>query len=250
MKLGEIKDILEREAAKRNDFAELSYDRPDPLLVASRYQDPSIALICALFGYGNAGLIVKFLETLDFSLLESSEERITDALSRHYYRFQKSADVIALFIALRRLKQIDTLENIFYEGYKKEENLLDGLWALIGKLQEANPYESYGYRFLIGSIPQSIAKAGTYKRYLMYLRWMIRRDALDMGLWSKIDKKDLLIPLDTHTFGVSRRLGLLKRKSYDMKAVLELTQTLRDFDADDPVKYDFALYRLGQEKLV
>ena len=250
MKLGEIKDILEREATKRNDFAELSYDRPDPLLVASRYQDPSIALICALFGYGNAGLIVKFLETLDFSLLESSEERITDALSRHYYRFQKSADVTALFIALRRLKQIDTLENIFYEGYKREESLLEGLWALIGKLQEAYPYESYGYRFLIGSIPQSIAKAGTYKRYLMYLRWMIRRDALDMGLWSKIDKKDLLIPLDTHTFGVSRRLGLLKRKSYDMKAVLELTQTLRDFDADDPVKYDFALYRLGQEKLV
>ncbi len=250
MKLGEIKDILEREATKRNDFAELSYDRPDPLLVASRYQDPSIALICALFGYGNAGLIVKFLETLDFSLLESREERITDALSRHYYRFQKSADVTALFIALRRLKQIDTLKNIFYEGYKREENLLDGLWALIGKLQEANPYESYGYRFLVGSIPQSIAKAGTYKRYLMYLRWMIRRDALDMGLWSKIDKKDLLIPLDTHTFGVSRRLGLLKRKSYDMKAVLELTQTLRDFDADDPVKYDFALYRLGQEKLV
>jgi len=250
MDFGEIKTILERETAKRNDPAELSYDRPDPLLIASRYRDPSIALICALFGYGNAGLIVKFLETLDFSLLESSEEHIKAALCGYYYRFQKSEDVIALFIALRRLKQIDTLENIFYEGYRREESLLDGLWELIGKLQEAYPYESYGYRFLIGTVPQNIAKAGTYKRYLMYLRWMVRRDALDMGLWSKIDKKDLLIPLDTHTFGVSRRLGLLRRQSYDMKAVLELTQTLRGFDADDPVKYDFALYRLGQEKLV
>jgi len=250
MKPSEIRTILEREAAKRNDRGELSYERPDPLLVASRYQDPSIALICALFGYGNAGLIVKFLETLDFSLLECSEEQIREALSNHYYRFQKSADVTALFIALGRLKQIDSLENIFYEGYKREESILDGLWVLIGKLQEVYPCESYGYRFLIGNIPQSIAKAGTYKRYMMYLRWMVRKDTLDMGLWSKIDKKDLLIPLDTHTFHVSRRLGLLKRKSYDMKAVLELTQTLREFDAEDPVKYDFALYRLGQEKLV
>ncbi|MCW8821148.1 MAG: DUF2400 domain-containing protein, partial [Sulfurovum sp.] len=65
-----------------------------------------------------------------------------------------------------------------------------------------------------------------------------------------IDKKDLLMPLDTHTFHVSRRLGLLKRKTYDMKASIELTDTLRTFDETDPIKYDFALYRLGQEKLL
>ena len=57
------------------------------------------------------------------------------------------------------------------------------------------------------------------------------------------------MPLDTHTFHVSRRLGLLKRKTYDMKASIELTGTLRSFDKSDPVKYDFALYRLGQEHL-
>jgi uncharacterized protein (TIGR02757 family) len=83
----------------------------------------------------------------------------------------------------------------------------------------------------------------------MYLRWMVRKDNLDMGLWSKIDKKDLLLPLDTHTFKVSQRLGLLKRKTYDMKAAIEVTQRLSKFDRDDPIKYDFALYRLGQEKL-
>ncbi len=66
---------------------------------------------------------------------------------------------------------------------------------------------------------------GTYKRYLMYLRWMVRSDNIDMGLWSKIDKKDLIIPLDTHTFNVSLRLGLLKRKTYDMKASIELTKS-------------------------
>ena len=79
---------------------------------------------------------------------------------------------------------------------------------------------------------------------------MVRKDNLDLGLWSKIDKKDLLLPLDTHTFKVSERLGLLKRKTYDMKAAIEITNRLRQFDKDDPIKYDFALYRLGQEKIV
>ncbi len=83
---------------------------------------------------------------------------------------------------------------------------------------------------------------------MMFLRWMVRSDHLDMGLWTKIEKRDLIMPLDTHTFQVSRRLGLLERKSYDMKAALELTEQLRIFDPEDPVKYDFALYRLGQEK--
>jgi len=85
---------------------------------------------------------------------------------------------------------------------------------------------------------------------MMYLRWMVRKDNLDLGLWSKIDKKDLLLPLDTHTFKVSERLGLLKRKTYDMKAAIEITNRLRQFDKEDPIKYDFALYRLGQEKIV
>ncbi|CAA6806958.1 MAG: FIG01146831: hypothetical protein [uncultured Sulfurovum sp.] len=102
----------------------------------------------------------------------------------------------------------------------------------------------------MGSVPKKINSAGTYKRYLMFLRWMVRSDEIDLGLWTKIDKKDLLMPLDTHTFKVSQKLGLLKRKTYDMKAVLELTQRLKSFDATDPIKYDFALYRLGQEKIV
>lgn len=240
--------MLEREVKQRNDHKELSYDKPDPLLVASRYRDESVALICALFGYGNAHQIVKFLDSLDFSLLDQSEIKVKEALDRHYYRFQKSEDVIALFIALKRLKEIDSIENIFHQGYRKEEDILDGLWHFIDKLSSLYPRHSQGYRFLIGSIPKKVSSAGTYKRYMMFLRWMVRDDHLDMGLWSKIKKRDLIMPLDTHTFQVSLRLGLLDRKSYDMKAALELTEQLRVFDPEDPVKYDFALYRLGQEK--
>ena len=250
MNLKDIKILLDKEVNARNNISELSYDKPDPLLIASKYQDESIALICALFAYGNAGLIVKFLDSLDFSLLEQSEDKIRETLSSHYYRFQKSEDVSALFIALKRLKEVESIENIFYEGYKKEENILDGLWHFIDTLKNVHPHKSRGYDFLVGSLPKKVSTSGTYKRYMMYLRWMVRKDALDMGLWSKIDKKDLLMPLDTHTFKVSQRLGLLKRKTYDMKASIELTDTLGTFDAKDPIKYDFALYRLGQEKLV
>lgn len=250
MNLKDIKLLLDKEVQERNNITELSYEKPDPLLIASKYQDESIALICALFAYGNAGLIVKFLDSLDFSLLDAREEMIKKELYSHYYRFQKPKDVIALFIALKRLKEVDSIENIFYEGYKKEHNILDGLWYFIDILRSIYPHTTQGYNFLIGSVPKKINSAGTYKRYMMYLRWMVRKDKLDIGLWSKIDKKNLLMPLDTHTFKVSRKLGLLKRKSYDMKAVLELTDRFKQWEKNDPVKYDFALYRIGQEKLL
>jgi uncharacterized protein (TIGR02757 family) len=248
--MNKIKQMLDKEVKIRNNNNELSYDKPDPLLIASKYNDETIALICALFAYGNAKLIVKFLDSLDFSLLEASDEVIKKSLSSHYYRFQNSDDVVAIFIALKRLKKINSIENLFYKGYKKEYNILDGLWSFISVLKEVYPYESRGYKFLIGSVPKKVNSAGTYKRYLMYLRWMVRSDELDMGLWSKIDKKDLLMPLDTHTFKVSQKLGLLERKTYDMKATLELTTKLKTFDSLDPIKYDFALYRLGQEKVI
>ena len=83
----------------------------------------------------------------------------------------------------------------------------------------------------------------------MFLRWMVRDDNIDMGLWSEIDRADLIIPLDTHTFNVSKKLGLLERKTYDLQAAIELTKTLKTFDKNDPLKYDFALYRIGQEKI-
>ena len=244
-----IKNRLEAELLSRDNLQELSYDKPDPLMVAQRYRDEYISLLCALFAYGNAKLIVKFLDSLDFDLLNSSEDVIEKKLAKHYYRFQKAQDVIDIFLTIKRLKELDSIENIVYSGYKKEQNLLDGLWNLIDTLRSENPSNTHGFNFYFLNKAKKITGAGTYKRYFMYFRWMVRKNSLDMGLWSKIDKKDLIMPLDTHTFNVSRRLGLLERKSCDLKAALELTQTLKTFDSLDPVKYDFALYRLGQESL-
>jgi len=81
----------------------------------------------------------------------------------------------------------------------------------------------------------------------MYLRWMVRQDnaGVDFGLWKKINPPLLSIPLDVHSGRVARKLGLLQRTQNDWKAVEELDAALRNFDAKDPVKNDFALFGLG-----
>lgn len=252
----ELKELLDKEVSCRDSLCELSYEKPDPLLVASRYKDEYIIALCALFGYGKASLIVKFLDSLNFSLLYESEEKIDKELKGFYYRFQNETDIKMIFKTFRRMKQKRSLNEIFLCEYKKENSVLEGLDCLIKNIHKEANYNSQGFKFLVSS-PFKRDKNGKikeignapYKRWNMYLRWMVREDNIDLGLWSGIDKKDLILPLDTHTFTVSKKIGLLHRKSYDLKSALEITEKLKLFDKDDPIKYDFSLYRIGQEKL-
>lgn len=288
---------------------------PDPLQIATLYKDEFVCLICALFAYGNAKNILAFLKKLDFSLLNESEDKIKKALKALKYRFQSEMDLAQIFITLRRLKQENSLKNIFLKGYAKREFITDGLRNLMDEIYAINKYQSFGYEFFF-SKPFKNAPQSPLKRYNMLLRWLVRKDGLDLGLWncsvnlnenssqnslnlspqnkqnlhensseishktknpknlaensalsiknqissqrskipsnalktSEISTANLLIPLDTHTHKVALNFGLLQRKSYDFKAVLELSKTLRKFDPKDPIKYDFALYRLGQSK--
>ena len=253
-----LKKLLDDEVNSRNNKDELCIEtRPDPLIIAKKHNDEYIALVCALFAYGKASFIVKFLSTIAFDLLDQSEIKIKKTLQNHYYRFQNSEDIISFFIALKRLKKKHTLNELFLMGYKKNHNVLEGIEYLIGKIREANPHISQGYNFLIGQALKrdkegNIKQIGNapYKRWNMYLRWMVRNDELDMGLWKGVNKADLILPLDTHTFNVSKNLGLLDRKTYDLKSALLITEKLKEFDIHDPIKYDFALYRLGQEKVL
>ena len=222
-----------------NEFA--LYAHPDPLQVARVHKDEKIALICALFAYGNASQIVKFLQGLDFTLLEASEADILTHI-KSYHRFQTTQDVAQFFITLARA---DSLQEPFMDGYKNG-GVIKGLEYLIEYLYSLNQYRSYGYNFLLGR-PKSTS---AMKRWHMYLRWMVRKDRIDLGLWEGVDRADLLMPLDTHTFRTAHKLKLLRRQSCDLKAAIELTANLQTFDPNDPVRYDFALYRLGQLNLV
>ena len=83
------------------------------------------------------------------------------------------------------------------------------------------------------------------KRLNLFLRWMVRKDNLDLGLWQNISPSKLIIPLDVHIARLGPKLGLTNRKSADWKMALEITESLRRFDPADPVRYDFALCKVG-----
>ena len=230
--MSELKSLLDSHVLSKNTNLGL-FEAPDPLQVATKFKEPNIALICALFAYGNAKMIVKFLNSLNFSLLDESEQNIKKNLSNFKYRFQNENDVREIFITLSRLA--------------KNGEMIEGVNKLIKFIYKLNSYRSDGYEFFFGKSfdkePQS-----PYKRYNMYLRWMVRDSDIDLGLFKNLPKDRLLMPLDVPTHRVSLNLGLINRKSYDFKAVMDLTKKLREFDELDPIKYDFALYRIGQSK--
>ncbi|WP_348653108.1 TIGR02757 family protein [uncultured Sulfurimonas sp.] len=244
------RERLEAEVLKHKHSNAVDENNLDPIMVAHRYKDPTISLICALFSYGNVKQIVKFLNSLDFSLLNENDEKIREALSKHYYRFQKSEDVIELFITLKRLNKESSLETVFKVAYNEKRSVIDGVNACISKLRELSSHSSKGYSFLVGKVTEKTKGAGALKRWMMFLRWMVREDNIDMGLWHGISKADLIMPLDTHTYKIGLSWGLLKRKTYDLEAAIELTNSLKKFDKEDPLKYDFAIYRLGQGRVV
>lgn len=92
-----------------------------------------------------------------------------------------------------------------------------------------------------------VTRNASAKRLNMYLRWMVRRDKqeIDFGLWNNIPASSLMLPLDIHTGNVARALGMLQRSQNDWKSVQEVTDVLRQFDPEDPVRYDYAMFGMG-----
>lgn len=240
---------LDAEVALRNSSSELSAQKPDPLMIARTTMNECHALTCALFAYGNVQAIVAFLASLEPSWIDADEAYITQMTQGKYYRFQNSEDIAQWLITLGRLKAQGGVEETFKLGYGSN-GVLGGISTVIETLYDLNAYRSQGYTFLIGKPIKRITGTSAMKRWMMYLRWMVRKDSLDMGLWKVMNPNELIMPLDTHTFSLSKKLGLLQRRQCDLKAALELTEMLRTFDPNDPIKYDFALYRLGQEKIL
>ena len=141
--------------------------------------------------------------------------------------------------------------------YRRHDSLEDAFARFLSP--EATDIEAAltGFHRLFFSLPGAPARTrkhiatperrSTCKRLNMFLRWMVRQDnkGVDFGHWSRIRPDQLLMPLDVHVDRVARHYGLLTRKQTDWQAVQELTANLRQFDAADPVKYDFALFGLG-----
>ncbi|WP_244826115.1 TIGR02757 family protein [Carboxylicivirga linearis] len=252
MNQNDIKEFLDEKVLKYN---QPNFIPNDPIQIPhlfTKKEDIEIAgFLSAILAWGKRDQIIKSAKKLMQLLDHSPYDFITHAsdsdlntFETFYYRTFSSIDCIYFIKALKHIyNQEGGLENVFTKGYNE------------GGLKEALRY--FRSVFLSYNSPDrthkhiaNIDKGASAKRINMFLRWMVRDDdkGVDFGIWKNISTKDLLLPLDVHTGNVSRKLGFLTRKQNDMKALDEIMYHLRNFDAVDPVKYDFALFGLGIEE--
>ena len=209
--------------------------------------------ISSLFAYGNRKLFIKKLNDIynitGNTLCDYIKNGDFSDLNGIEYRFSKDYDIIPIFEILSKLyNESKGLEELFEYGLNMQG---DSEIDIYSSLQTVTDY-------FYARAPKSVSKGfyhmipnpqhgGAMKRMNMFLRWMVRKSTVDIGIWEILKPKDLLIPLDVHVARISRQMGLLTRKSNDKKAVLELMKPLREFCPEDPVKYDFAMFAFGIE---
>jgi uncharacterized protein (TIGR02757 family) len=220
---------------------------PDPLQLVLRYDQPRDqevgGLIAAAFAYGraetivaNIGAVLAKMRPGPYAYLLSFDPH--EAMRRFAgfsHRFHKTNDLVAFLGCIARaIRSHGSLGALFEEGY-------DGNDADIGP-SLARFVTALGADGYLTSSPND---GSACKRMNLWLRWMVRRTPPDLGLWTFVDPAKLVMPLDTHVHRIATFLGLSDRKSGDWKTARALTDALARFDPTDPVRYDFALCRLG-----
>ncbi|MGE5393953.1 MAG: TIGR02757 family protein [Candidatus Saccharibacteria bacterium] len=190
----------------------------------------------------NALQLMKYMggNPIEF-LLNTPVESWAD-LSGFKHRTFNGTDCLYFLHSLRNIYiHHGGLEKVFTDGYLKDYTIFSALVhfrKIFFELEHETRTEKH---------VSDVQRGSAAKRLNMFLRWMVRSDnmGIDFGLWKQIPSSALMLPLDVHTATVSRKLGLLTRPQNDWQAVEEITFKLRQFDAHDPVKYDFALFGLG-----
>lgn len=241
--MSDIKELLDNLAEK---YETADFIKDDPIQFPHRYQrkeDIEIAgFLASLFAYGRREIFIEKLNKL-FSLMgKSPYEYVLNGkfdLKELNYRFFKTEDIAGFLYVLHNLYKNDGgLSGLFQKAYKS-----GNLMQYVCDYFYSHAPETAGAGFYFG-IPNP-SKGGAMKRMWMFLRWMVRKSSVDLGIWDFIPMSELKIPVDTHVARISRELGLLKRNANDNKAVDELSAILAQFSPADPVKYDFALFGYG-----
>lgn len=238
-----------KELAEKYETVEFIKD--DPIQFPHRFtesEDVEIAgFVASLFAYGNRKVFIKKLNEL-FEIMNNQPRKFVlnfepKSLKGFNYRFAKDFDVIEVFNILKKLyKEDGGLNKLFCYGWQID-NSISKMLQTVTDYFYSNLKNEVGMGFY-HLIPNPKNK-GAMKRMNMFLRWMVRKGPVDLGLWNFIDTSELLIPLDVHVARLSREMGLLTRSSNDFKAVLELNENLKKFDPKDPAKFDFAIFGLG-----
>ena|SRR5690554_5610341 len=227
----------------------------DPVEFSWDYADARdrefVALLSSCLAYGRVTLlkpaIKAVLEILgdrpSLALTEVGVDALKAQLDGFVYRMSKGADVLDLICAMSALQEdFGTLEAAYQAPGSGTHVELASAFVQRLRAGRRRPTLTRGFRYLL----PDPADGSTCKRLLLFFRWMGRGpDGIDLGLWESLSPAELIMPLDTHTSRMCRYLGLSDRNSIDLKAALEVTESLRLMDPEDPLKYDFALCHLG-----
>ncbi len=248
----ELAAFLQLKTAEYNNPA---FVLKDPVCIPhlfSKKQDIEIAgFFAAIFAWGHRTTIInkgkELMQLMDNAphqfCLQSSDNDLKKLLHFKHRTFNPT-DLYYFVDFFKQHYQLHTsLENAFTKHLRATDDNIEN--ALNG---------FYNYFFSLETVPKrtlkhiaSPAKKATCKRLCMFLRWMVRTDAcgVDFGLWKSISPAQLVIPLDVHVARVARQFDLINRKQTDWQTALELTAVLKQLDARDPAKFDFALFALG-----
>lgn len=242
----DLREKLDSLYTKYNKF-ELIH--PDPLEFIYDYKLPEdqeiVALIASSLAYGRVTQILvsvkKVLSVLGAhpkqSLLNANLDEIGLELGLFKHRFTTGQEIYLLLKGIKAvLLKYGSLKACFC---KEDSNYLDRVSKFVSEL---NFFFDHKKSYLIPSPEDGSA----CKRLMLFLKWMIRKDEVDPGPWADTNlNRDLIIPLDTHMYYISKELKFTKRKSADLKTAIEITGNFKNLNSDDPAKYDFTLTRFG-----
>jgi uncharacterized protein (TIGR02757 family) len=234
----------------------------DPIQVVRRYpraEDREVVGVCAAsLAFGRVASVLQSIERL-LAVMGPEPAAYVRAFDPHrdaaafagiVHRWTRAVDLVALLWILRQMiDRAGSVEGFFLEGYEAAAEDVEGaldsfstralaldLRAAYGRVP-ARPGVCYFF-------PRPSAGSGC-KRLNLFLRWMVRHDKLDLGVWSRVPASKLIIPLDTHVIRVGRCLRLTRYASPGWRMARDITASLRQLDPADPVKYDFALCHIG-----
>ncbi len=251
---------------RKLDYHYKAFDKstisPDPLEFLHGYKnfhDIEIAgIIASVFAYGNVRQIINSLENV-FSIIGNSPlefvrnynyKKDAAIFSNIKHRFYTSDDIARFFNCLSLVYNVYGSLNYLFVLYhfSADKNIKESVAKFSTNLLHlcsTDEEPSHGLKFMF---PDPF-KGSACKRMNLFLRWMVRKDELDFGLWKELNPDQLLIPVDTHIARICKDLKLTKQKAVSWKMAEEITNNLKKFDPLDPVKYDFALCHIGIRKL-
>ena len=246
---GDLKEFLDEKVALYNttDFIET-----DPIQIPhlfSTKEDIEISgFLAATIAWGNRTMIIRnsnrvmdLMGNSPFDFVMAHTEADLEKLNDFVHRTFNATDFKTFIRALKNIyENRGGMENVFKISLSNNalQPAITSFKSTFFEIEHVQRTQKHVGDPLRGS---------SAKRVNMFLRWMVRHDnaGVDFGLWKNMSPSQLSCPLDVHSGNVARKLGLLSRSQNDAKAVLELDLKLRELDATDPVKYDFALFGLG-----